>query len=66
MIGSEGENHYQNCDLICGWIQKKIKGFFANREIGQFKDLKVVFSSLSVFPNVAMYTDKAGGSIAAV
>ena len=30
----------------------------SNQEVRQFKDLKPVFSSVSIFPDVAMYTDK--------
>ena len=63
VIGSEGENHRQNYDLICEWIHKRFGRIFAyelvsNREVRQFKDLKPVFSSVSIFPDVAMYTDK--------
>ena len=63
VIGSEGGNHRQNYDLICEWIHKRFGRIFAyelvsNREVRQFKDLKPVFSSVSIFPDVAMYTDK--------
>ena len=57
------EEHNLNYKLICEWIQKKFGGrnlhAVPNKEVRLFKKLTPLFTSESIFPDVAIYTEKA-------
>ena len=57
------EEHHLNYNLICEWIQKKFEGrnlhAVPNKEVRLLKKLAPLFTSESIFPDVAIYTKKA-------
>ena len=58
VIGSETQDHLLNYDLICEWIRTTFNTqVVANKEVRQFKDLKPLFSSVSILPDVVIYTE---------